>query len=117
MIIMLAKAVIKPETRELYEKTFKDLQKLVKANEPDVFIYELCKDPEVENGYYVVEAYKDEQTQIEHLGKDYYLASSPVVVSCLAGDHMEQIKARNITDPAQAYELIKSLKILTLNPV
>jgi autoinducer 2-degrading protein len=117
VFVVYCEAQVKPEKVELYEQTFRDLKKKVHANEPGVVFYELCKDPQTPYRYRLFEAYRDAQVQQEHLDKDYYRAASPIIVSCLAGDHMEQIAKRGLTNPADVYPLITSLKMDVLETI
>jgi quinol monooxygenase YgiN len=114
---MVAKTRVRPEKVELYESTFRDLKAKVLANEPGVSFYELCHDPVAPNAYQVIEAYENDAVQAHHLGTDYYLAASGVILSCLQGDHMEQIAKRGLTDPAEIYPLITSLTLEVLQPI
>jgi quinol monooxygenase YgiN len=117
MLLMYCEARVRPDRIELYEQTFRDLREVVLANEPGVTFYELCRDPEKPNCYRLFEAYANEEVQREHLDKDYYRVASKIIVSCLDGDHVQEVERRGLTDPAEIYPLITSLKMLVLQPV
>jgi len=89
MFVILVKAQVKPEKVEIYEKTFRDLRDKVLANEPGVTFYELCRVPDKPCTYRLVESYIDQQTQDEHMEKDYYKAASAIILDCLEGGSYE----------------------------
>lgn len=89
MNVIIVKAKVKPDKVELYESTFRALREKVLANEPGVTFYELCRVPEEPCTYRLVESYRDEKTQEEHLAKDYYQAAVPVITECLEGESYE----------------------------
>src|ERR1035438_2264520 len=51
MFVLIAQTRVNSDKIELYESTFKELQEKVKAREPFVLFYELCRNPKVPNGY------------------------------------------------------------------
>jgi len=89
MFVVIVKARVKPETVEVYESTFRALREKVLANEPGVTFYELCRVPGEPYAYRVVEAYRDQATQEEHLAKDYYQQAIAVIGECLEGGTYE----------------------------
>lgn len=96
MFISIVTASVIPEKVELYEQTFRDLREKVLANEPGVSFYELCRDPSAPYTYKVVEAYDSQETQEAHLATEYYQATIPVIVGCLAGGTYEHIVCETI---------------------
>ncbi len=117
MFIVVARTRVNPKKTELYESTFKALREQVKAHEPFVLFYELCRDPKVPNGYVLIEAYSDQESQNIHLGTDYYLAAAPLILGCLEGVDLEEIARSGKTDPADIYPLIKSLVMDMYQPI
>ena len=89
MFVVIVKAQVKPEKIDIYESTFKSLRKKVLANEPGVTFYELCRVPDQPCAYRVIECYRDQATQDEHLNKDYYKATIPIIVDCLVDGQYE----------------------------
>jgi len=89
MFVIIVKAQVKPEKVELYESTFTALRAKVLAHEPGVSFYELCRVPDQPCVYRLVEAYRDRQTQEEHLTKNYYQEAIPVITDCLEGGSYE----------------------------
>jgi quinol monooxygenase YgiN len=84
MFVTHVRARVYPEKVEAYEAAWRELRAKVLANEPGVLFYELCRDPDVPNGYRVFECYKDQATQDEHLAKDYYQKTlNEVIIHCL----------------------------------
>ena len=89
MFVVICKSKVKPEKIETYETTFRELREKVLANEPGVTFYELCRVPGEPGSYRVVECYKDQQTQDEHLAMDYYQAAFATVLDCLVDGAFE----------------------------
>ena len=89
MFVIIVKARVKPDKVELYESTFKALRTKVLANEPGVIFYVLSRVPDDPFAYRLVESYKDQQTQDEHLTKDYYQEAIAVITECLEGGSYE----------------------------
>jgi quinol monooxygenase YgiN len=104
---------VKPEKAKLYEDTFKELRELVLAHEPRTTFFELCKDPELPDTYHVFEAYEDQDAVQVHVATDHYKRTAEVFLECLAGDHMDEIKRRGLTEPRERYALVdpNSLKL------
>jgi len=61
----------------------------VKAREPGILFYEMCRDPKEACTYKVVEAYADQATQDSHLTTAYYKVATEVFMSCLVGGSFE----------------------------
>lgn len=89
MFVVIVRAKVKADKTVIYESTFKALREKVLANEPGVTFYELCRVAEEENTYRVVECYKDQAAQDEHLNKDYYKAAFATVADCLVDGQFE----------------------------
>ncbi|TAL02224.1 MAG: antibiotic biosynthesis monooxygenase [Rhodospirillaceae bacterium] len=87
MYVVVVNARVRPEKADLYEATFRDLAAKVRAREPGVLFYELCKDPNIPHAYILIEAYKDQATQAAHVNMDYYKASVPTILDCLTDQY------------------------------
>jgi quinol monooxygenase YgiN len=89
MFVVIVKARVKPDRVELYETTFKALREKVLAGEPGVTFYELCRVPHEPCAYRLIECYRDEQAQQDHLAKDYYQEAVGTIIECLEGGSYE----------------------------
>lgn len=89
MYVAIVKSKVKPDKVELYESTFKALRAKVLANEPGVTFYELCRVPDEPLTYRVIECYRDQAVQDEHLSKDYYRSAMAVIQDCLVDGNYE----------------------------
>jgi quinol monooxygenase YgiN len=56
----------------------------------------------------VLEAYADKDAVAAHTSTAYYLETAAIFVECLTGDHMEEIKKRNLTGLAM-YSVVNNL--------
>jgi quinol monooxygenase YgiN len=117
MYMIEAIVTVKPEKAELYEKTFRDLQVYVHANEPGTPYFELCKDLQEPYVYHVFEAYADDAARAEHGESAFYAKTAKVFLECLAGDHMAKAAERGLTGFREIYALADSLKVLVYETI
>jgi quinol monooxygenase YgiN len=101
---------VHPGKADLYEKTFETLRAQCLEREPGTLVFEVARDPEVENGYRVFEAYKDLDAIMAHVETDYYKAAANVFVECIAGDHLAEIRRRGLVG-REMYDLVKTVKM------
>ena len=67
-----------------FEAAATNLVAQVKANEPGVIIYDLCKKDGSETDYYFMEQYANEDALTAHGKTEYFLAAQPKLGACLA---------------------------------
>ena len=107
---------IRPDKAETYESTFFELQRLVRENEPGCRMFELCKDPDEPFAYHVLEAYDDQDAVDAHAGTEYYSRTANIFIACLAGDHMETIKAKGLTG-RYMYSVVENIQFERLDSI
>ena len=85
MIGLVVQLQIQDGKQAEFEAVGKDLMAKVKANEPGVLIYDLCKKKGSETEYYFMEQYVDQAALDAHGKTEYFLAAQPKLGACLAG--------------------------------
>lgn len=117
MLFTHASLRVRPDRAKLYEETFAQLKELVQANEPGCRFFELARDEADPAIYHVLEAYRDADAVEEHVSKDYYFDTADVFVTCIEGDHLDEIKKRGLKgrDMYSAVDGLKFQRFITLD--
>ncbi len=83
MIAITAKMMVKPGCEEKFEQAMLNLVSAVNKNEPDNFLYELCKDDDGQ--YLVMELYKDDAAVQAHRAADHVRDAGPSFKGLMSG--------------------------------
>jgi len=84
MIAVTVSLVVAPGNGPALEAAVGDLARATLANEPGVLIYRLCRLPEQEGHYRLIEMYEDQAVLDKHLATDWFKAAGPLVGPLLA---------------------------------
>lgn len=101
---------IRQDKTDLYESTFDKLRRDVKEFEPGCSMFELCKDPAEFGVYHVFEAYLDDEATRYHTSTTYYQETANIFIECIAGNHLDEIKAKSLRGRAM-YDAVKNIQI------
>ena len=85
MVCVLATLKVKEDKTEDFEKIFKNLSEDVRSNEEGNIFYQVAKDRENENTYFVLEHYKDQESVDAHGKSDHFRAAGAKLAECLDG--------------------------------
>lgn len=77
---------VKPEKRDDFIALQTELKSLVKAQEPDAWVYELLQSDEDADLFYCVATFRDEAAFDHHMGIDFHDRLVPPIIDCLAED-------------------------------
>lgn len=77
---------VKPEKREEFIALQVEMKNLVKAQEPDAWVYELFQSEENENLFNCVATFKDDAAFEHHMQIDFHDRLVPPIFECLAED-------------------------------
>ena len=75
---------VKPEKRDEFIALQVEMKHLVKAQEPDAWVYELFQSEEDENLFHCVATFKDEAAFEHHMHVDFHDRLVPPIFECLA---------------------------------
>jgi (4S)-4-hydroxy-5-phosphonooxypentane-2,3-dione isomerase len=100
---------VKADRTRHYEETFRRLRDRVLREEPGCKLFELCRDAEMPRTYHVLEAYIDDEAVAAHKATEYYEETARIFVECIEGDHMQQIKERNLQG-FDMYSVVKGIE-------
>ncbi len=82
---LIATMTVQDGKGEEFEAIFRELEKLVRANEPGNLCYKLTKSRTEPNVYKVLEVYADQDALTAHGQSEHFKANSPKMGPCLAG--------------------------------
>lgn len=85
MINVVATLKVLPGKEAEFEAAASDLVAKVNANEPDCYLYEICRSKSDLQTYVFMERYKDQAAIDFHGQTDYFLAAQRPLGACLAG--------------------------------
>lgn len=77
---------VKPEKRDDFIALQTELKSLVKAQEPDVWVYELLQSDDDADLFYCVATFRDEAAFDHHMHIDFHDRLVPPIIDCLAED-------------------------------
>jgi autoinducer 2-degrading protein len=83
-ITFIARMTCKPEKRAEFIGLCRRLEEYVRANEPDTLSYEFFKLRD-ENRYAVLESFRDEAAEHQHMNSKLLAETGPKISACLIG--------------------------------
>ena len=82
----IARLKVKPEKREEFIACQTELKRLVHAEEPDAWVYEVLQSDDDPDLFFCVATFKDEAAFDHHMHIDFHERLVPPIVACLAED-------------------------------
>lgn len=77
---------VKPEKRDDFIALQTELKHLVKAHEPDAWVYELLQAEDDDTLFYCVATFRDDVAFDHHMHIDFHDQMVPPILECLAED-------------------------------
>jgi (4S)-4-hydroxy-5-phosphonooxypentane-2,3-dione isomerase len=83
-ITFIARMTCKPDKRSEFLAHCRRLEEYVRANEPDILLYQFFKLREP-NRYAILESFRDEQAEHRHMNSKMLAEVAPKISACLDG--------------------------------
>jgi autoinducer 2-degrading protein len=83
-ITFIARMTCKDDKQQEFVRLCRQLERYVRANEPDTLLYEFFKLREP-NHYVVLESFRDENAEQQHTNSELLTEISPKISACLDG--------------------------------
>ena len=82
----IARLKVKPDKREEFIACQTELKRLVHAEEPDAWVYEVLQSDDDPDLFFCVATFRDEAAFDHHMHIDFHERLVPPIVACLAED-------------------------------
>lgn len=76
----------KPDKAQRFEELITQLQKDVRAHEPDTLLFQVMRSQDDPNAFAFAEIFTDAEAREEHANRPYHVAMSEEGYACLDGD-------------------------------